>query len=91
MGTSYFTRREWWWEREWRFLGDLSYDSVDVVALLVPETGHLAFDRELKALFHRRGWPEPLSFNYLDRFGVRSEMIAALAGVRNTDVGPFPG
>jgi hypothetical protein len=43
MGKPVNIRREWWWEREWRNVGDLVFQSTDLVAVLVPEDDHAPF------------------------------------------------
>jgi hypothetical protein len=43
MGTWRGTRREFWWEREWRKRGDFSFHPEDVVAWIVPEEDQPAF------------------------------------------------
>ena len=43
MGKPGNTRREWWWEREWRKVGNLMFAWWDLVAVLVPEDDFAAF------------------------------------------------
>ena len=33
-------RHEFWWEREWRHLGDFSFDWPDVALIIAPEVEH---------------------------------------------------
>jgi hypothetical protein len=88
MGKPLATRREWWWEREWRRVGNLSFSWESIVAVLVPENEHAAFDRELAARLQQAGGQH--EFLYLDpRWGLE-RMIAALAKLPASDIGPFP-
>jgi len=77
-------RKEFWWEREWRHVGELHFTPNDIVVVFAPETAHAALQNALAA-----------DANYIDRmpkiidanWGLE-RMIGVLAGV--TDLGPFP-
>jgi abortive phage resistance protein AbiGi (putative antitoxin) len=85
-GSTYRYHKEFWWEREWRKVGDLWFRWTSVVAAFVPEDEHTDFTRELEARHHVSGDLPPL----LDpRWGLE-RMIAALRGLPATEVGPFP-
>lgn len=83
--------REWWWEREWRHVGDLAFSWDDIVVVLVPEgeqqTFHTAFearrvDEDIEA-------PDR-ALRYLDPRWGQERMIAALADIPAANIGPFP-
>lgn len=77
-------RREFWWEREWRHRGDLSFSITDVVAAFAPAHRH----GDIRAELDRLGVAEP---RLLDpRWGLE-RMIAALADVPGDFAGPLPG
>lgn len=40
MGNPSGRRKEFWWEREWRHVGDLSFGTDDIVVVLAPEDEH---------------------------------------------------
>jgi hypothetical protein len=81
-------RKEWWWEREWRHVGDFRIAGPgSIVAFLAPEVDHEQLSSELaeaNATFRdaRRPMLDP-------RWGLE-RMIAELAHVDPADVGPFP-
>lgn len=84
-------RKEFWWEREWRKVGDLYFNYLDLVAILAPEPDHARFHEAFDLARRQVGWGEPPhSLRYLDPTWGLERMIAALAGVRAADVGPFP-
>jgi hypothetical protein len=91
MDTALQTQREWWWEREWRHIGNLGFEWHELVAVLVPEDDHLAFLEAFNALLTAQGIPLPAQPPHLldPRWG-QERMIAALAGVPADSVGPFP-
>lgn len=81
-------RKEFWWEREWRHRDDFGLRPDQVVALLAPEEHH----EDLRSRIEEEiGSDSPwLSRSILDpRWGLE-RMIAALAGVDEEYVGPFP-
>lgn len=88
MGTSIDgVPKEFWWEREWRHVGDyhLTFPSR-IVALLAPEDDHESFKAQLNELKLTLWAQRPL----LDpRWGLE-QMLATLAGVNNDYIGPFP-
>lgn len=51
MGKPGLTRKEFWWEREWRHAGDLDLGLSDIVAVFVPEDGQPAVAADLVAAF----------------------------------------
>jgi hypothetical protein len=91
MGNPAGTQREWWWEREWRHVGDIWFYWWDLVAILVPEHDHAAFGYdfgERLAAAGRAAPPRPL--HRLDPTWGQERMIAALAEVAPENIGPFP-
>lgn len=87
-----YYKKEFWWEREWRMVGDFNFLSYNnVVAVFVPEAEHDQFHGDLAiALDKDVEWVErrlPL----LDAQWGLERMIARLAGVEDQDAGPFPG
>lgn len=54
-GQSY--RKEFSWEREWRFVGDLAFTLNEVVAVFVPENDHHAFSDEASQAGHHSPLP----------------------------------
>jgi hypothetical protein len=79
-------RREFWWEREWRYRGNLAFAWSDVVAVFAPHTVHAILQAALEA--QRVEAEEPPAI--LDpRWGLE-RMIAALAGVPDEYAGPLP-
>jgi hypothetical protein len=90
MGPTNMSRKEFWWEREWRKTGDFHFSFPSrVVALLAPERQHgelIEFFAQLDAKQSTRWQRRPV----LDpRWGLE-RMIVELAQVPPEDVGPFP-
>jgi hypothetical protein len=81
-------RKEFWWEREWRHVGDLYFGFPNhVVAFLAPAADHEALQKDLVAANDMRQlMPRPI----LDPAWGLERMIASLARVDPSDVGPFP-
>lgn len=83
MGSWGDTRKEFWWEREWRHVGDLSFTPRDIVVVFAPHTDHDDLRHQIESWDHYIRIPV-----FVDaRWGLE-RMIAALAGVK--DPGPFP-
>jgi len=78
MGTwpSNDTQKEFWWEREWRHVGDFQFAMTDVALIIAPEGEHEELRRELG---HR----------CVDAIWSLERMIAALVGLSAADVSPF--
>lgn len=88
MGTNR-VRREWWWEREWRKVGDLTFAYRDLVVLLVPEEDHEPFAAEANDLVATPDHGDRRIALIDPRWG-QERMMASLAGVAELDLGPFP-
>ncbi|MCP3799759.1 abortive infection system antitoxin AbiGi family protein [Allokutzneria sp. A3M-2-11 16] len=83
MGPTQGARKEFWWEREWRHVGDFVFTSRDIVVVFAPESEHDALREEMAT------WPgcaAPPAV--VDAKWGLERVIAALAHVR--DPGPFP-
>ena len=84
MGNPSGIRKEFWWEREWRHVGDLRFAAKDLVVVFAPEHEHgtvrdsLAEDPDYEAVMPK----------LMDTQWGLERMIATLAGV--SDLGPFP-
>jgi hypothetical protein len=79
MGTWANSRKEFWWEREWRHVGNLTLPHSALI-WLCPES-------EIQQISERAGyeltpWVDP-------RWGLE-EIIAHLAGFPHSEVSPFP-
>jgi hypothetical protein len=86
------SKKEFWWEREWRKVGDLSLGPPTfsgIVAAFVPEADHNAFLTDLSAALGQQvDWVDrrlPL----LDPHWGLERMIARLANIDDGDAGPF--
>lgn len=88
MGKPNGTRKEFWWEREWRHAGHFDFRTPKhVVALLAPEDEHDVLASEVADLSYSwRTREVPL----LDPDWGLERMISALAGVGPDDSGPWP-
>jgi Putative abortive phage resistance protein AbiGi, antitoxin len=50
MGPTRTYRKEFWWEREWRRVGDLAFNLHDIVVVFAPEGEHRAIQEQLEQL-----------------------------------------
>lgn len=50
MGPTNTGKKEFWWEREWRHVGDFNFFGRQVVALLAPESTHDALRQDIAAM-----------------------------------------
>jgi hypothetical protein len=82
MGPTRRARKEFWWEREWRHVGDFCFEPRHLVAILAAEDAHEALAPELGGLGRRVPVLDP-------RWG-QERMIAALSGIDPSQIGPFP-
>lgn len=78
IGTWPAGQKEFWWEREWRHIGDFYFGLEDVALVLCPEAEHAAFEVIAGRKCVDPGWS-------LER------MIAKLVGLQAADVTPFSG
>ncbi len=82
----YINRKEFWWEREWRRVGDFFVPPRNTVALLAPSHHH----GELREVLEDAGQWSPRNVPILDPNWGLERMIACMSGVAADDVGPFP-
>ncbi|MGL4745843.1 MAG: abortive infection system antitoxin AbiGi family protein [Dermatophilaceae bacterium] len=92
-------RKEFWWEREWRAVGDFAVRPESVVAVCAPEGEHAKLNTALEEIdaasrsanqavaVLNSGWT---SRAVLDPTWGLERMIATLARVPDQDIGPFP-
>ena len=82
------SRKEFWWEREWRAVGDLHFNWSDLVAVLLPEEKHNDIKDELQKAEYN---PKKLQLlNFLDPSWGLERMISALANISAENAGPMP-
>ncbi|WP_176562331.1 abortive infection system antitoxin AbiGi family protein [Mycolicibacterium palauense] len=79
--------KEFWWEREWRRVGDFSFEPIHTVALLAPASDHT----ELRQTLDATGFWSSRAVPILDPDWGLERMIAVMSGVAPEDLGPFPG
>lgn len=88
MGTWPDRQREFWWEREWRHLGDLDFEFRDVALWLCPEDQIENFEAQILGEPHAAGVQAPVYPRLIDpRWGLE-QIIATLVG-HGDDVTPF--
>lgn len=81
--------KEFWWEREWRVVGDLAFHWNNVVAVLVPESDHDDLVTDLAAQLGQDESFVDSRLHFLDPQWGLERMIAALAGVPENEAGPL--
>jgi Putative abortive phage resistance protein AbiGi, antitoxin len=86
MGTPGVVRKEFWWEREWRHVGDLQFAPADIVVAFAPQAEHDWLRERLAQSPHYPDGALPL----VDASWGLERMIGALAGVAGDNLGPFP-
>ena len=84
MGTPAQRRKEFWWEREWRVVGDFQFFLDGVVAVLSPANQHL----RLQTVIDGIRW-EGRKPSLLDPRWSPERMVATLSGIRH-DTGAIP-
>lgn len=81
---SHSRRKEFWWEREWRHVGDFSFDFEDIVVAFAPALEHPELRQALK--------DDPGSLDrcptFIDPTWGLERIIGTLAGI--SDLAPFP-
>ena len=82
-----YSRTEFWWEREWRKVGDLGFSRDDLVAVLAPEEYHQDLADALRGQ-HTDTAVRELTF--LDPTWGLERMIGRLAGIGQRHLGPLP-
>lgn len=86
MGPTTDGRKEFWWEREWRHVGDLAFTPDHVVVAFAPEDQQSSLRARLTEA--TTDWYEDLTF--VDVNWGLERIIGALANVDTADLGPFP-
>jgi hypothetical protein len=76
MGTWAHRQKEFWWEREWRKLGDFGFITDEVALIIAPEDTHATL---------RRHFSRPV----IDACWGLERMIASLANLPTSDLTPF--
>ena len=84
MGTWEEGQKEFWWEREWRKVGDLRFQRSDLVAVLAPEGDHAEFLTGLRTV------PVDGAPRLLDPSWGLERMISRFADIAEEDTGPWP-
>ena len=84
------TRKEFWWEREWRKVGDFVFDLADVAVVLAPEAEHVQLRQDILDMVPEVTVANVERLSILDPAWGLERMIAALVRVPEADVGPFP-
>jgi hypothetical protein len=82
-------RRECWWEREWRYRGNLTFNWAEVVTVFAPQHLHSILQAALREAEAKRAEAEEPPAILDPRWGLE-RMIAALAGVPDEFAGPLP-
>ena len=92
MGTwNRFSRHEFWWEREWRKVGDVHFSWHDLVAVLAPAEQHRHLRDSLQNELGKRNLSTDLSeLNLLDPKWGLERMIGSLSGISPRYLGPLP-
>jgi hypothetical protein len=80
-------RKEFWWEREWRHVGDLQFTAQDLVVVFAPEAEH----EEIRQCLEGFGGYQGAMPALVDAQWGQERMIAAIAAVPSKDLGPSPG
>ncbi len=81
------SRREFWWEREWRHIGNLAFTLRQPALWLCPEDEIEEFEFLIEERWHMDGGQGTLGARCIDpRWGLE-QIIAHLAGKK--DVTPF--
>ncbi len=91
MGNPRGRRKEFWWEREWRHVGDLSFSTDDIVVVFAPEDEHDFLQEQLRSRPRGASTTPPIAGNmpaFVDAKWGLERMIGALADV--SGLGPFP-
>jgi hypothetical protein len=71
-------QKEFWWEREWRHVGDMEFDASDVALWLCPESDVEHFENLLQG-----------GGRVVDPSWSLERIVASLAGQKHEDVTPF--
>jgi len=86
MGPTCYSRKEFWWEREWRHVGAFHFQWPNVVAIFAPLPEHREIHAAMRAMVRNHACPPPL----LDPSWGLERMISALRGMPTREAGPLP-
>lgn len=86
MGPTKGSRKEFWWEREWRHVGHLRFEPKHIVVAFAPEDQHAS----LKARLRKTTDDDYDFLTFVDVNWGLERIIGALADVDAADLGPFP-
>jgi hypothetical protein len=89
MGSWPQTQKEFWWEREWRKVGDFQFDWSDVALWFAPENDHADTGAALLARMIATGAEDPPTAIVLDPSWGLERMIAKLVGLPDEAITPF--
>lgn len=84
------TRKEFWWEREWRKVGPFDFNLAELAVVFAPADQHALLRQDILQTVPDVDAAAVDRLNLLDPTWGLERMIAALARVPAADVGPFP-
>lgn len=87
MGTWESSQREFYWEREWRKVGDVNFGYGDIAFGLCPEGDVLEFEEWVESTGKNKGRKYALRF--VDPMWGLEEILAVLSGLKWSDFSPF--
>ena len=87
IGPTHTSKKEFWWEREWRHVGNFRFFGGQVVALLAPESDHASLRQAVETLGGPWAKQTP---PILDPIWGLERMIGAMSGIDEDQLGPFP-
>jgi len=88
MGTWGTHNREFWWEREWRHVGNFKFQPYSIAFGLCEEEQIEPFEKWVHSLYGK-AYPKYPILHFIDpRWGLE-EIIARLAGKTRNDITPF--
>src|SRR6266516_3190177 len=86
MGPTKDSRKEFWWDREWRHVGDFTFDPGHIVVAFAPEDQQASLRAELR----KATASDYDGLTFVDVNWGLERIIGALANVDAADLGPFP-
>jgi hypothetical protein len=89
MGTWPLGQKEFWWEREWRKVGDVHFQSSDVALWFAAESDHSEIRERLRAKMNAMGEQGLATPIVLDPSWALERMIAKLVGLPDSATTPF--